>query len=41
VGQVRGLAHHAALDIEVDFDVDLVAGREPAACRLALLRPSR
>jgi hypothetical protein len=33
--------HHARLGIDLNVDLDLLAGLDPAACRFALLKPSR
>jgi len=38
-GEIRRLDHDSRLDIE--FDIDLGAGREPGSYRLVLLRPNR
>ena len=38
-GGLNRLGHDMGLGI--DFDLDLVADATPAACRLAVLRPSR
>ena len=40
-GSLNWLGHDTGLGIDFELDLDLVADATPAACRLAVLRPSR